>query len=315
MDISVVIPTLNRASDLRRCLLSLTRQREELLEVVVVDNGSTDGTPEVLSEFDVVTIRDRTRNLSRLFNTGMRAASGDVVAYLNDDSEPFPDWAAGIHQAFSEEPDAAAVGGPTLDQNPRQMESLLNSADHSRLVRAAVWSYDRIVMKGHFLDIGLLFQTGGYSIGGYFRSSTLLKGPRDVDQLTITNVAVRKDLLTALGGFDEGFLFNHADGDFFVRARAAGYRLIFHPRVSVYHHANPAGPVRNPGLLGRDTARFLLKTIEPRNWRDRLGWMANIGAFNLFWIYKTLESGRPEQAKGILGFIQGVAFTIHEGRV
>jgi GT2 family glycosyltransferase len=244
----------------------------------------------------------------------MKSARGDVVAYLNDDSEPFPDWTDGILQAFSEDPGAAAVGGPTVDKNPRQMETILIHAEHLRLIRAAVWSYNRIVMKGHFLDIGLLFQTGGYSIGGYFQSSTLLRNPRDVDQLTITNVAIRKEVLTALGGFDEGFYFNHADGDFFVRARAAGYRLVFHPRVSVYHHANAVGPVRNPRLLGRDTARFFLKTIEPRDWRDKLGWMANVAAFNLFWIYKTLESGRSEQVKGILGFIQGVALTIQERR-
>jgi hypothetical protein len=42
--------------------------------------------------------------------------------------------------------------------------------------------------------------------------------------------------------------------------------------------------------------------------------MANVAAFNLFWIYKTLESGRSEQVKGILGFIQGVALTIQERR-
>ncbi len=314
MEISVIIPTLNRAQDLHRCLSALATQRNHLHEIIVIDNGSTDATPDVAAKFKTRVIHDASRNLSKLFNIGWKQASGDVVAYLNDDSEPSLSWAEWVVRALSDDPGAAIIGGPTIDVNPRQIETLLARAGTSTFVRAAVRIYDLMVMRGRLTDIGLLLHTGGYSIGGYYQSATRLKGPIEVDQLTITNMAIKKNALSTLGGFDEQFLFNHADGDLFARARRAGLKLVFHPKVVVFHHANPAGPVRNSRFLGMDTARFLLRSVSPETWRDLLGWFFNVVAFNLFWIYKTFETGHVGQLTGILGFLQGLARTLEDGQ-
>ena len=276
-------------------------------EVIVIDNGSADETRSVAAEFGSTLISDRTRNLTRLFNRGWRESSGEVVAYLNDDSEPLPSWSEWISRAYEDHPDIAMVGGPTIDLNRRQMETLLHKADQSRVVKTLVKAYDSIVTHNQLTGIGHLFQTGGYSIGGYHASSSSLDKPIEVDQLTMTNVAMKRHVPSELGGFDERFLFNHADGDFFARARRAGLKLLFHPKVIVFHHANPAGPVRNPFFLGKDTARFLTHSVTPRTARDRLGWIFNVAAFNLFWVYKTLETGAAEQLAGILGFANGIA--------
>jgi hypothetical protein len=91
-------------------------------------------------------------------------------------------------------------------------------------------------------------------------------------------------------------------------------KLVFHPKVVVLHHVNPVGLTRDPYILGSDTGRFLMKSVQPETSRDLIGWLVNILAFNLYWIYKTFETGRAEQLAGILGFVQGLASTIKEGR-
>ena len=313
MEVSAVIPTLNRAQDLNRCLTALAEQRDELREVIVIDNGSTDKTSEVISKFEVKSVRDTTRNLTRLFNLGWERAEGDIIAYLNDDSEPSPTWAKWIKHAFAQNPDVAMVGGPTIDVNRRQIETLLAKSTDSALIWLAARIYDRVVTRGRLKEIGLMFNTGGFSIGGYYDSAARLEEAIQVDQLTVTNVAIKKLALITLGGFDERFLFNHADGDLFARARNANLKLLFHPKVVVFHHANPAGPVRNPQFLGIDTARFLMRSVRPQGLGDLIGWLANMLAFNLFWVYKAFETGRASQLAGIRGFAQGISRVIREG--
>lgn len=198
MRVSVIIPTLNRANDLDRCLHALVLQSEKVQEMIVIDNGSTDSTPDVLSQYDVRILSDPTRNLTSLFNRGWQEATGEVVAYLNDDSEPHQSWADWIIRAFIDFPDAAMVGGPTIDVNRRQIEHLLARGEKSRLIRFAATCYDKTVTKGRLMDIGLQFQTGGYSIGGYFDRALRVEIPLYVDQLTVTNVAIRRSALEAL---------------------------------------------------------------------------------------------------------------------
>src|SRR5206468_5418321 len=266
-----------------------------------------DETRSVAAEFGSTLISVRTRNLTRLFNRGWRESSGEVVAYLNDDSEPLPSWSEWISRAYEDHTDIAMVGGPTIDLNRRQMETLLHKAEQSRVVKMLVKAYDSIVTHNQLTGIGHLFQTGGYSIGGYHASSSSLDKPIEVDQLTMTNVAMKRHVPSELGGFDERFLFNHADGDFFARARRAGLKLLFHPKVVVFHHANPAGPVRNPFFLGKDTARFLTHSVTPRTARAPLGWTFRGRGVNPDWVRKTPQIAAEGEREGIPGFAHASA--------
>src|SRR5205823_3215760 len=82
-------------------------------EVIVVDDGSTDGTADIARRFDALVIQTPNRGLGSARNTGMRAARGEIVAYLDDDARPDQHWLTYLGAAFMRE-DWAAVGGPNL---------------------------------------------------------------------------------------------------------------------------------------------------------------------------------------------------------
>src|ERR1700720_198725 len=121
--ISGVVVTWNRRDLLRSCLQSLTRQKlEQPFEVIVVDNGSEDGSAEMaLREFpENPAFRLRLiRNEANVGfcagnNRGFRASDSEFVALLNNDAEAEPDWLAGLVSAFEGRPEIGMVASKIL---------------------------------------------------------------------------------------------------------------------------------------------------------------------------------------------------------
>src|SRR5256885_101342 len=90
--ISVVVCSCNVGRTIRDACEGLRRLDYPNYEVIVVDDGSTDGTAAIASEYDVRLIRTPNRGLSSARNTGLAAATGEIVAYLDDDAYPDPHW-------------------------------------------------------------------------------------------------------------------------------------------------------------------------------------------------------------------------------
>lgn len=120
IDVSVVIPTYNRASQLRALLASLLAQDavDVRHEIIVVDNASTDETPSVVRACIAGDPSGRLRyaleprrGVSHARNTGVRLARGSIVAFLDDDGLPERDWLRGMKQAFDDHADADVIGG------------------------------------------------------------------------------------------------------------------------------------------------------------------------------------------------------------
>ena len=105
--------------------------------------------------------------------------------------------------------------------------------------------------------------------------------------------------------FDENFLFNHADGDLFVRIKKAGYRIIYNPAMKGVHYTR-LGPSRFPEIIGRDTAFFYLKDIRPRTLKAVVGFLVNVAVLNTYWIYKAFQARDVRQLRGITGFVRGI---------
>jgi glucosyl-dolichyl phosphate glucuronosyltransferase len=117
-DVSVVVPTYNRAQLLHRTLASLMAQRaaDVRFEILVVDNNSIDGTPAVVRRFtgrspQVTYLIERQQGVSHARNTGIAAARAPIVAFVDDDVEAAPTWVATLKHALDAHSDVDCVGG------------------------------------------------------------------------------------------------------------------------------------------------------------------------------------------------------------
>ncbi|MDD4899083.1 MAG: glycosyltransferase [Candidatus Omnitrophica bacterium] len=307
---SVVIPTFNRASDLKRCLDALRMQTFLDFETIIVDNGCTDGTAELLKHYSVRVVKDVTRNVTHLFNAGWKSAKAGIVVFTNDDAQPIPTWLEEINLAFEKFPDAAAVGGPTVlpkeSMNNQEMIRLDAQAKKSWWLKPFAAVYESLVLGGKFREIGVLCDSGAYSVGGSLIEAMELPAPIYVDLLSITNAAIKLNVLKELNGLDENFKFTHGDGDLFVRMRKKGLKLIFTPQALVWHHVNPGGDTRAAFWRGRDQAFFLKKCIRPKTIAGRFRLMLNVLFFNAFWVYKAAQKLDLSFLNGISGYFRGL---------
>src|SRR5215210_1631608 len=112
--VTVVVPTRGRAAYLEVTLDSLARQRSgTACEILVVDDGATDATPEVAERFAVRLIRHgERRSLNAARNTGIREARADLIAFVDDDVFAPPGWLDALVEGAGRHPDADAFGGP-----------------------------------------------------------------------------------------------------------------------------------------------------------------------------------------------------------
>jgi len=157
-------------------------------------------------------------------------------------------------------------------------------------------------LEGKVFEPCVLCESGSYTLGQGFKPN--FTEEREVDLATTSSMIIKRSAVESIGGFDEHFLFNHADGDLFVRLKQAGYKIIYNPKVCAIHYVR-IGPSRYPFFIGRDTAYFYLKDIRPRSLRGFFAAGINICILNAYWIYKTVQLRDAKQLSGITGFVKG----------
>ncbi|MEM8625878.1 MAG: glycosyltransferase family 2 protein [Pseudomonadota bacterium] len=111
-DLSVVIPHFEDHAGLERCLRALSNQRtSSLVEVIVVDNGSRDLPRDICRRFGATLLSQSKKGPGPARSTGARAAQGDVLAFVDADCLPAPDWVSTILQRFGDDPSLQILGG------------------------------------------------------------------------------------------------------------------------------------------------------------------------------------------------------------
>jgi GT2 family glycosyltransferase len=228
VSLSVVIPSHNRPDLLAACLRSVVRHAPARTEVLVVDDGSPNGEASAISrQFPAVQVvrLPRRRGFCVAANAGIRAACGEIIELLNDDTEVTASWAEEALAAFIA-PTVAAVAPLVLCwQGPDVMHlpPLIDSAgDRYYIGGVAGKRGHRQPLRPEYLASRSVF--GASASSAFFR---------------------RKPLLD-VGAFPESFGAYFEDVDLAFRLRRAGYEIRFAPGSRVYHHvsASYGCPVR-----------------------------------------------------------------------
>lgn len=229
IQLSVIIPTRNRADLLQAALQSLQTQAlpQECFEVLVIDNGSTDMTASVVADCQrqLPNLRycfEPTPGLHAGRHHGLREASGEVLVFADDDIEALPGWLAALHEIFAD-PTVSMAGGNNLPMFMEPPPDWLT----------ALWQRPN--------------DLGGKALPAL--SILELSGPvRPISPYYVwgCNFAIRKNVLLDAGGFHpdgmpSDLIRFRGDGETHVSRHVAesGLQCLFHPGASVYHKVTP----------------------------------------------------------------------------
>ncbi|HEX7090105.1 MAG TPA: glycosyltransferase [Longimicrobiales bacterium] len=196
--VTVVVCSHNGAATIRETLEGLKRLDYPDYEVIVVDDGSTDDTAAIAAVHGVRLIRTANRGLSHARNTGLEAARGEVVAYIDDDAYPDPHWLRYLVMCLLDGGHAGA-GGPNLPPPGG----------------------------------GLLAECAAHAPGG---PSHVLLTDTVAEHIPGCNMGFLRERLVAVGGFDPQFHTAGDDVDICWRLQERGWTLGYHPAAVVWHH-------------------------------------------------------------------------------
>ena len=239
--VSVVVCSRNGAATIGKCLTGVAALDYPDFEAIVVDDGSTDATARIVDEFPGVRlIRSAHRGLSAARNRGLDAATGQLVAYLDDDARPDPQWLRYLAASFARSAHAG-IGGPNIAPPVR----------------------------------GLVAQAIAKAPGGPVH---ILLTDTLAEHIPGCNMAFRRDALVAIGGFDERFRVAGDDVDVCWRLQERGETLGFSPAAVVEHRARTTllGYWRQQRGYGRAEALLERKWPERYNGGGHLTWAGRV---------------------------------------
>jgi len=282
---SIVIPNWNGAHHLPVCLDALRAQTYPHVEVIVVDNGSTDGSQALVTEqYPEVRLLalDRNLGLTGGNNTGFRAARGEILISLNNDTEADPHFVEALVTGLVEHPEAGMAAAKMLLFDQRDH---IHSAGDGYGVdgvpfNRGVWQRD----EGQF-------DTPGWIFGGCGGA-----------------VAYRRATLDDVGLFDESFFMYCEDVDLNWRSQLAGWKCWYTPGAVVYHKlsATGGGPIAS-FYTGRNTLWVLAKNypgpLLRQYWSHimRAQWQITRDALRA-WRGKAARARLRGQLAGLLGW-------------
>lgn len=276
--VSIIIPTYNRQDSLSRCLQGFFAQRGGIpytpgFEIIVIDNGSEDGTVDMLRrEFPSVHLLRNSVNMgaSQARNQALKVISGNYVWFLDSDSVvENPDCLAWMVKIMEENQDIGSIGG----------ELIKDAKGRVTLKRK------RIFLNG---------DTGAESLEPHQVELT------DCDYLATCNCFTRRKLLREIGGFDPDFFFLSEDKELGFKIKKLGYRNVCDHRTSVLHNIT-FSQRRNIFMKYRNSVRFALKNLPI--WQILILPFSTILVSVRGNVYKRLKTGESAVLKYVPGYL------------
>ena len=238
--ISVIVCTYNGSRTLRECLNRLQKLIYPDYEIIVVDDGSRDNSAAIAREFGVRLVSTLNCGLSAARNTGLAAATGEIVVYIDDDAYPDADWLTYLAATFRTT-HHAAVGGPNIAPpgDGSIAECVVNAP------------------------------------GGPVH---VLLSDTEAEHIPGCNMAFRKSRLEAIGGFDTQFLTAGDDVDVCWRIQQRGWTIGFSPAAVVWHHRRNSVRAYWRQQRGYGKAEALLERKWPEKYNavGHIKWMGRL---------------------------------------
>jgi len=208
---SVVIPVHNRAGLTRRCLERVLADLPSGCEVIIVDDASSDETPQMLAGFGeaVAVVRlEANGGFAAACNTGAAVAGGEHLVFLNNDTEPAPGWLEELLRFAETRPEAAVIGAKLL------------------------------YPTGAVQHAGVVFGQDGYPhnlYGDFPAEHPAVSRARRLQAVTGACMLVRRAAFEGVNGFDEGYRNSLEDVDLCLRIGAAGGEAWYCPQARIVH--------------------------------------------------------------------------------
>lgn len=216
MNISLIIPTYRRPKDLEKCLGAIKNQKRTVDEVIVIVRNEDNETWDFLQRFDSQALPLKILSINvpgvvAAMNLGLAKASGEIVAFTDDDSMPHDNWIEKIETHFESDKEVGGVGGRDWVHHGSKVED-----GYYSVVGRVQW-FGRVI-GNHHLGVGF---------------------PRCVDVLKGVNMSFRRSAIKELC-FDKRMLGTgaqvHFELAFCLMLKKAGWKLIYDPLVEVDHY-------------------------------------------------------------------------------
>lgn len=216
-------------STLAKCLESLTNQTKGPEEIAIVQASASNQIHKTSDESRPVVVRQKGRSISNAANEGVSVASGDVVAFIDDDAQASPNWIETLRKPYVANHSIVGVG-PVNDFRTGRP-----------------W-----------------FHRGVIDIFGinYMRGEKVKSSLPTLCYLTGCNMSFQVRILNEIGGFDEFYMYSHEDADVCVRVQQAGHTIVFEESAIVWHHYAP-GPTRRHLAYNFERSRVYFSPSNP----------------------------------------------------
>ncbi|MBF0318353.1 MAG: glycosyltransferase [Nitrospirae bacterium] len=205
---SVIVPAYNAENTISLCIYALLRQScpQEMYEIIIIDDGSTDRTGEIAASYPVRYYRKPNGGPASARNMGAQKAQGGIILFTDSDCAPEESWIEEMLRPFADTNVSAVKGAYRTNQ--RQLTA----------------RFAQVEFEERF---------------------DLLRKSESIDMVDTYAAAFRKDVFTGAGGFDESFpVANNEDTDLSYKLSAAGHKMVFNGNAIVYHLNHPASVLR-----------------------------------------------------------------------
>lgn len=288
--VSIVIPTYNRKKDVLECLQSLITVKYSNCEVIVVDNGSTDGTPDDIEKLHpkVKLLRSGSNlGVTGGRNLGAKHSCGEYIFFLDHDTVVDKNALGELVEVIQSDPQIGVVGpGIYYHDEPKKIWALGTSI--GLLTGKVSFNYVRQINNGQFAGI------------------------MDV-QVLPTAFLVRRKVLENVGFFDDTYFASYEDTDFCFRVRKFGYRVVCLPKAKVWHkvslsHEGQEISILKTYYMARNRTIFMKKHATTLQYMLFL--LMFMPIYAVYYTLNFLKLGRPNLVlnywRGVMAGLQSI---------